>query len=80
MGTLRNIETMGTVRALTGPVARGDAGTIDKHLRAFREKLPQILESYCVLGKQTVELAREKGTLSPEQAERLHSILSGGTP
>jgi len=80
MGTLRNIEAMGTVRALTGPVARGDAGTIEKHLRALREKLPQILESYCVLGKQTVELAREKGTLSPEQAERLHSILSGGTP
>lgn len=79
-GTLRNIETMGTVQALTGPVARGDAGTIDKHFQAFREKLPQLLETYCTLGKQTVELAREKGSLSPEQAERLHSIFSGGKP
>ncbi|NPU82936.1 MAG: DUF2520 domain-containing protein [Syntrophaceae bacterium] len=79
-GTLKNIETMGTVQALTGPVARGDAGTIDKHLAAFREKLPHLLETYCVLGKRTVELARMKGTLSPEQAERLYSIFSGGTP
>lgn len=78
-GTLRNIETMGTVQALTGPIARGDTGTIEKHLAAFREKLPHLLETYCVLGKQTVKLAREKGTLSLEQAEQLHSILSGGT-
>ncbi|HOI73940.1 MAG TPA: DUF2520 domain-containing protein [Syntrophales bacterium] len=78
-GTLRNIETMGTVRALTGPIVRGDAGTIEKHLAAFREKLPHLLETYRVLGKQTVKLAREKGTLSLEQAEQLNSILSGGT-
>lgn len=78
-GTLRNIETMGTVQALTGPIARGDVGTIEKHLAAFRKKLPHLLETYCILGKQTVRLAREKGTLSLEQAEQLYSILSGGT-
>lgn len=78
-GTLRNIETMGTVRALTGPIVRGDTGTIEKHLAAFREKLPHLLETYRILGKQTVKLAREKGTLSLEQAEQLNSILSGGT-
>ncbi len=78
-GTLRNIETMGTVRALTGPIVRGDTGTIEKHLAAFREKLPHLLETYRILGKQTVKLAREKGTLSLEQAKQLNSILSGGT-
>jgi predicted short-subunit dehydrogenase-like oxidoreductase (DUF2520 family) len=77
-GTLRNIETLGTVRALTGPVARGDAGTIEKHLRAFREKLPQLLEAYCTLGMRTVQLARGKGTLTPEEAGQLQSIFSGG--
>ncbi len=78
-GTLRNIEALGTAGALTGPVARGDAGTVEKHLRAFRETLPHLLEVYCVLGNLTVDLAREKGTLTPEQAERLQSIFSGGT-
>ena len=45
-GTLNNIETKGTVQALTGPISRGDVGTVEKHLNAFREKLPdKVMES-----------------------------------
>jgi predicted short-subunit dehydrogenase-like oxidoreductase (DUF2520 family) len=32
LGTLKNIETKGTVQALTGPISRGDTGTIEQHI------------------------------------------------
>ena len=35
-GTLKNIEISGSIQALTGPIARGDAGTIKKHLAAIK--------------------------------------------
>ena len=77
-GTLSNIETRGVVGALTGPIARGDAGTIEKHLRVFRADLPDLLEPYCALGLITVGIALEKKTLSPDRAESIQKLLKGG--
>lgn len=34
-GTLANVEQLGAARALTGPAARGDTETIDRHLDAI---------------------------------------------
>ena len=35
-----NVETLGFPDALTGPVRRGDAAGVEKHLATLREKLP----------------------------------------
>jgi len=78
-GTLTNIETSGAVQALTGPIARGDAETIARHLAAFREKLPQLLPLYCVLGLQTVELGLAKKTLTSTKAATIIALLKGGS-
>ncbi len=78
-GTLTNIETVGTVQALTGPIARGDGETIGKHVAAFRERLPHLLPLYCILGLQTVELALAKKTLTPEKAALIVELLKGGS-
>jgi predicted short-subunit dehydrogenase-like oxidoreductase (DUF2520 family) len=78
-GTLLNIEAKGAVNALTGPVARGDAGTIERHLRALRESLPDLLNVYCELGRTTVAMALQRGALDPERAEILNAIFKGGT-
>lgn len=75
LGTLRNIETRGSVQALTGPISRGDAGTIEQHIRVLHEKLPAYLSVYCSMGLMTVDLAVKKGTLSPEKAEKIKTIL-----
>ncbi len=77
-GTLKNIETSGSIQALTGPISRGDAGTIEQHIRVFREKLPAYLPVYCAMGLLTVDLAMKKGTLPPERAEIIKKILKGG--
>jgi predicted short-subunit dehydrogenase-like oxidoreductase (DUF2520 family) len=78
-GTLLNVETKGTVGALTGPIARGDAGTIEKHLQALRESLPDLLNAYCVLGLMTVDIALQKESLAPERAETIKTLLKGGS-
>lgn len=77
-GTLSNIETGGSIQALTGPISRGDAGTVEKHLTALREKLPPLLPLYCVMGKQTVELGLKKKTLTPDRAKIIMNLLKGG--
>lgn len=77
LGTIRNIEKHGTVHALTGPIARGDAGTVERHVRAFGDFLPRYLEVYRVLGDIAADVAVKKKSVTPEKAEAIRSILEG---
>ncbi|MEE8204439.1 MAG: DUF2520 domain-containing protein, partial [Dehalococcoidales bacterium] len=45
-GTINNIDTVGIPECLTGPIARGDAGTIKKHLSALQKMVPDLLSTY----------------------------------
>jgi predicted short-subunit dehydrogenase-like oxidoreductase (DUF2520 family) len=76
-GSLKNIELSGSVQALTGPIARGDSGTIQKHVDAINANLPQYASLYSSLGLVTVKLARAKGTLNSRQAKKISNILKG---
>ncbi len=76
-GTLGNIETRGTVQALTGPIVRGDAGTIARHLDVLRKILPAYLPVYRTLGLLTVELAEKRGTLARDQLASIERNLQG---
>jgi predicted short-subunit dehydrogenase-like oxidoreductase (DUF2520 family) len=46
--------------ALTGPIARGDAETIDRHLAALEQLQPELLDAYRALAERTRALAREQ--------------------
>lgn len=72
-GTLQNISQLGTVQALTGPIARGDAQTLAVHLQQMNNPLTRNL--YCALGLATVELAAKKGSLSDIQIDELKKQL-----
>jgi predicted short-subunit dehydrogenase-like oxidoreductase (DUF2520 family) len=74
-GTIHNIETVGIPRCLTGPVARGDAGTIKKHLSALEKAAPHLVATYRELGLETIPIAVAKGTINQKQAEELRVIL-----
>jgi predicted short-subunit dehydrogenase-like oxidoreductase (DUF2520 family) len=76
-GTLNNIENLSVPDALTGPIARGDIGTIQIHLNTLKETAPAILPAYCQLGLQTIPLALAKGNLNESQAKELEDILTG---
>jgi predicted short-subunit dehydrogenase-like oxidoreductase (DUF2520 family) len=74
-GTLKNIETIGLPQCLTGPIARGDTGTVKKHLKTLREKAPALLFPYKELGLQTVPIALAKGRINEKQATELEAVL-----
>jgi predicted short-subunit dehydrogenase-like oxidoreductase (DUF2520 family) len=74
-GTLHNIETIGIPQCLTGPIARGDKGTIRKHLNEIRKKAPELLFPYKELGLQTIPIALAKGKINKQQARELEMIL-----
>jgi len=77
-GTINNLEQVGLPDCLTGPVARGDSGTICKHLQAIGSQAPEVLSTYRELGLQTISLAAEKGSIDKDTATKLRSILSSG--
>jgi predicted short-subunit dehydrogenase-like oxidoreductase (DUF2520 family) len=43
--------------ALTGPIARGDAATVERHLEALRELAPELVPMYEALAERAHELA-----------------------
>ena len=78
-GTLHNIETIGMPDCLTGPLARGDIGTITKHLDALAQKAPGLLSAYKELGKQTIPVALAKGKIDESLASELEVVLGTNT-
>ena len=74
-GTLENIGKVGLPHALTGPIARGDVDTVERHLRALARLPKEIRKLYCELGLYTVRVAQRKGTLHPPEARHLVKLF-----
>ena len=62
--------------ALTGPVARGDAGTVRAHLATL--DTPESIAAYVAMSRLTAVRALASGVLSAEGAEALLDVLAGG--
>lgn len=62
-----NVEALGFPAALTGPVRRGDAAGVEKHLAVLREKLPAAIPLYIASAEAQLPLARSIGD-APEYA------------
>jgi predicted short-subunit dehydrogenase-like oxidoreductase (DUF2520 family) len=65
--------------ALTGPVARGDAGTVAAHIRVLREVSPDTAAAYIAMARLTADRALAAGLLKPEAAVALLDVLAGGS-
>jgi predicted short-subunit dehydrogenase-like oxidoreductase (DUF2520 family) len=63
-------------QALTGPVARGDAGTVAEHVALLRRQAPDIRDTYVALARATAERALLTGRLSPARDKPLLDLLS----
>jgi predicted short-subunit dehydrogenase-like oxidoreductase (DUF2520 family) len=46
--------------ALTGPIARGDEATVERHLAELRDLAPELVPLYEALAERTRELAAER--------------------
>ncbi len=62
--------------ALTGPVARGDAGTVAAHLHELFDETPDVRASYLALARATTERALASGRLTAARAEPLFDVLA----
>ena len=70
-----NLESSGLPGAVAGPYARGDVGTVRKHLEALRSRAPHVLPLYRELALAGLPFAIEKGTLKPETAEEIRHLV-----
>jgi predicted short-subunit dehydrogenase-like oxidoreductase (DUF2520 family) len=61
---------------LTGPVARGDAGTVAGHVAALGGESREGRAAYVALARLTADRALAAGMLKPEDAERLLEVLA----
>jgi predicted short-subunit dehydrogenase-like oxidoreductase (DUF2520 family) len=75
--TIANARALGIGPALTGPATRGDAGTVAAHVAALAAGTPGALPVYRALLGRDLAVARARGALSPEAAERLRTALAG---
>jgi predicted short-subunit dehydrogenase-like oxidoreductase (DUF2520 family) len=71
---VENILERGPVAALTGPIERGDAGTVRLHLEALASAPPSIRDLYRAAGLYALDVARRKG-LAAGAADRMEALL-----
>ena len=74
-GTVAAALEGGLAQGMGGCVARGDAGTVARHLVALEAFAPDAARLYRQLALRTIPLALERGTLSPEGAQRIRTLL-----
>lgn len=85
---LADAQALGVAGALTGPIVRGDVGTLRAHLEALRRLAPGALAVYRAVAAQELALAVRRGALEPTRARAIGELLAeagsdqepGGTP
>ena len=75
-GTLGNARALGIAAALTGPITRGDLGTLRANLEAVRTHAPRAMDLYVAAARREIELATGRGSLAPELAGRMVDTLN----
>ena len=76
-----NVEALGFPGALTGPVRRGDAAGVEKHLKTLREKLPEAVPLYLAAAEAQLPLAKAIGDADEDQLAAVARALEGfGVP
>jgi predicted short-subunit dehydrogenase-like oxidoreductase (DUF2520 family) len=66
-------------RGLTGPVSRGDVGTVAAHLQTLTDRAPSSVDAYVALARRTTERALASGRLKRHEGAPLLELLSGST-
>ncbi len=69
-------RALGIRAALTGPITRGDVGTLEAHLRALEVHAPDVLPLYQAAARREIALAEARGVLAPEASDRLRRALA----
>ncbi len=76
-GTVANLERVGLPAALTGPISRGDIGTVARHIRALSQVAPDLVGVYKGLARATLPIAVAKGRIDEGTARAIERVLDG---
>lgn len=74
--SLENALRAGPARALTGPVARGDARTVARHLEALAAAAPEAVPAYLALARSALALAERAGRLPEASRREIEGVLA----
>jgi predicted short-subunit dehydrogenase-like oxidoreductase (DUF2520 family) len=66
-------------RGLTGPVSRGDVGTVADHLETLNERAPASVAAYVAMARRTTERALAAGRLKRHEGAPLLDLLDGSS-
>lgn len=72
--SLENVLSRGPEAALTGPIVRGDTGTVAAHTQALASAPATAAALYRAVGRQLLELARKRG-LPEARTSAIESLL-----
>ena len=78
--TFSNILSLGVEASQTGPVSRGDAGTVQAHLEALRDQAPELLPVYSAIAQRAVMLAVSSGRLPKAELPEWEELLAYPRP
>lgn len=70
-----NVGVMGLPAALTGPVRRGDATAVGKHLATLRQKAPHLVPLYVACGLAQLPLSRALADAPPSALDAVEQAL-----
>jgi predicted short-subunit dehydrogenase-like oxidoreductase (DUF2520 family) len=73
--TLDSVVRAGPAAALTGPVARGDAGSVRRNLEALSSEAPDAVPAYLSLADVALSLADRQGRLGPDGRRAIQEEL-----
>ncbi len=74
-GTLDAAEAKGLAGALAGPISRGDAGVVLRHVADLSATSPEAVAFYRTIAHRQILLAQENGKLGPDDIARLQASL-----
>ncbi len=73
--TVDNIEKLGYINALTGPISRGDHKVVGQHIKSLSCEIPELTDIYRLLGKETIDIAVKKGNIKEDDVLRLNGVI-----
>ncbi len=71
-----NLSNLPPEDALTGPVIRGDTGTIQRHLDDLNRWVPEMIEIYTGLTRAAAKMACRGGSITPAAEIEIQNLLT----
>jgi predicted short-subunit dehydrogenase-like oxidoreductase (DUF2520 family) len=70
-----NVESLGLPQALTGPVRRGDASAVGRHLEVIRSRTPELVPLYEELVRAQLPMARKIADGDPAAFTAIETLV-----